>query len=56
MPVPVLVGSWNTIDGLVSGVPPAARELLEAFWPGGLSLVLPHAPSLTWDLGSTRAP
>ena len=32
----------------------AARELVEAFWPGGLSLVLPHAPSLTWDLGVTR--
>jgi L-threonylcarbamoyladenylate synthase len=54
MPVPVLVGSWSTIDGLVLGVPKAARELIEAFWPGGLSLVLPHAPSLDWDLGSTR--
>ena len=54
MPVPVLVGSWSTIDGLVPAVPPVARDLLEAFWPGGLSLVLPHAPSLTWDLGRTR--
>ncbi|RTL65521.1 MAG: threonylcarbamoyl-AMP synthase [Pseudonocardiaceae bacterium] len=54
MPVPVLVGSWSTIDGLVVGVPTAARELIEAFWPGGLSLVLPHAPSLAWDLGTTR--
>ena len=54
MPVPVLVGSWSTIDGLVTSVPRAARELVEAFWPGGLSLVLPHAPSLTWDLGRTR--
>ena len=54
MPVPVLVGSWSTIDGLVTTVPAAARELVEAFWPGGLSLVLPHAPSLTWDLGVTR--
>lgn len=54
MPVPVLVGSWHTIDGLVTSVPPAARALVEAFWPGGLSLVLPHAPSLTWDLGVTR--
>jgi L-threonylcarbamoyladenylate synthase len=54
MPVPVLVGSWTTIDGLVQGVPKAARDLIEAFWPGGLSLVLRHAPSLTWDLGSTK--
>lgn len=54
MPVPVLVGSWTTIDGLVLGVPRHARALIEAFWPGGLSLVLPHAPSLSWDLGETR--
>jgi L-threonylcarbamoyladenylate synthase len=54
MPVPVLVGSWSTIDGLVLGVPRVARDLIEAFWPGGLSLVLPHAPSLAWDLGATK--
>jgi tRNA threonylcarbamoyl adenosine modification protein (Sua5/YciO/YrdC/YwlC family) len=54
MPVPVLVGSWKTIDGLVLGVPKSARDLIEAFWPGGLSLVLQHAPSLKWDLGSTK--
>ena len=54
MPVPVLVGSWSTIDGLVMSVPTAARDLIEAFWPGGLSLVLPHAPSLAWDLGATK--
>jgi len=54
MPAPVLVGSWTTIDGLVAAVPPAARELIQAFWPGGLSLVLRHAPSLAWELGDTR--
>ncbi len=54
MPVPVLVGSWSTVDGLVLGVSRVARELIEAFWPGGLSIVLPHAPSLAWDLGDTR--
>ncbi len=54
MPVPVLVGSWTTIDGLVMAVPPIARTLIEAFWPGGLSLVVEHAPSLSWDLGDAR--
>ncbi|NIH82097.1 MULTISPECIES: L-threonylcarbamoyladenylate synthase [Amycolatopsis] len=54
LPVGVLVGSWSTVDGLVLGVPPQARALIEAFWPGDLSIVLPHAPSLRWDLGSTR--
>jgi len=51
MPVPVLVGSWSTIDGLVSDVDRRTRSLVEAFWPGGLTLVVRHAPSLSWDLG-----
>lgn len=54
MPVPVLVGSWHTIDGLVYSVPSAARELIRAFWPGALSLVVRQAPSLQWDLGDAH--
>ncbi|WP_028847880.1 MULTISPECIES: L-threonylcarbamoyladenylate synthase [Thermocrispum] len=54
MPVGVLVGSWETVEGLVLSVPKQAYTLIEAFWPGDLSIVLPHAPSLSWDLGNTR--
>ncbi|BDH56354.1 L-threonylcarbamoyladenylate synthase [Tsukamurella sp. PLM1] len=54
MPVGVLVGSWNTIDGLVSRVSDAARELTRAFWPGAVSLVVEQASSLAWNLGDTR--
>jgi len=54
MPVPVLVGSWTGLDGLTLLVQPTVRELVEAFWPGGLTLVVEHAPSLAWDLGDTR--
>jgi L-threonylcarbamoyladenylate synthase len=54
MPVPVLVGSWQTIDGLAFAVPEAARELIHAFWPGALSIVVQQAPSLQWDLGEGR--
>lgn len=54
MPVPVLVGSWETIEGLVSWVPTRVQTLIEAFWPGGLTLVVEHAPSLQWDLGDSR--
>jgi len=50
----VLVGSWHTIDGLVYSVPPPARELIRAFWPGALSLVVRQAPSLQWDLGDAN--
>lgn len=54
MPVPVLVGSWDTIQGLVREFTPQAEALVEAFWPGGLSIVVPQAPSLPWKLGDTR--
>ena len=54
MPVGVLVGSWHTIEGLVYAVPDSARELIRAFWPGALSLVVRQAPSQQWDLGDAR--
>ena len=54
MPVPVLVGSWRTIDGLAEHVPQSARQLVETFWPGPLTLVVRAASSLAWDLGETR--
>jgi tRNA threonylcarbamoyl adenosine modification protein (Sua5/YciO/YrdC/YwlC family) len=54
MPVGVLVGSWHTIEGMVIAVPDASRELIRAFWPGALSLVVRQAPSLQWDLGDAR--
>ena len=51
MPPPVLVGTRATLDGLVYNLPSAARDLVEAFWPGALTVVVEHAPSLQWDLG-----
>ncbi|ONH36117.1 L-threonylcarbamoyladenylate synthase [Protofrankia sp. BMG5.30] len=54
MPVPVLIGSWRTLDGLVERVTEQVRDLVRAFWPGGLTLIVRHAPSLSWDLGDAR--
>jgi L-threonylcarbamoyladenylate synthase len=54
MPVPVLVGEASTLGGLVLRTPPAATALAQAFWPGGLTLVVEHAPSLAWDLGDAE--
>jgi len=54
MPVPVLVGSPGTLDGIAAEVSHPARLLVEAFWPGSLTLVLRAQPSLQWDLGEAR--
>jgi L-threonylcarbamoyladenylate synthase len=54
MPTPVMVGSIRTLDGLADVVPQLARDLVDAHWPGPLTLVLRHAATLSWDLGETR--
>lgn len=54
MPPPVLVGDVRTVDGLATEVPAYARDLIEAFWPGPLTVVLKAQPFLTWDIGDTN--
>jgi len=54
MPVPVLVGSPETVEGLAYSLSKAARDLVEAFWPGALTVVVRHQPSLAWDLGDAN--
>lgn len=54
MPPPVLVPDTRTLDGLAVDVPDAVRELVEQFWPGGLTIICRAQPSLAWDLGETR--
>ena len=53
-PPPVLVGSTATLAALVESVPEPVQRLVDAFWPGGLTIVLPSQPSLVWDLGETH--
>jgi L-threonylcarbamoyladenylate synthase len=50
-PPPVLIGALATLDGVARDVSAAGRALVDAFWPGPLTLVCVEQPSLTWDLG-----
>lgn len=54
MPPPVLVAGREMMAALVEEVPEPVQRLIDAFWPGGLTIVLPAQPSLTWDLGETQ--
>jgi tRNA threonylcarbamoyl adenosine modification protein (Sua5/YciO/YrdC/YwlC family) len=54
MPTPVLVGSLETLDGIATDIPEVGRRLIEAFWPGALTVICRQQPSLAWDLGETR--
>lgn len=53
--LPVLVADRDQAMALVTGVPEAAVRLMERFWPGPLTLVLPRAPGLEADLGDDDA-
>jgi tRNA threonylcarbamoyl adenosine modification protein (Sua5/YciO/YrdC/YwlC family) len=53
-PPPVLIGSKETLTALAESVPEPVQRLVDAFWPGGLTIVLPAQPSLVWDLGETQ--
>ena len=53
MPPPVLVAGPADLTGVVAQVPEAARILMQAFWPGPLTLILDADAALTWNLGET---
>jgi tRNA threonylcarbamoyl adenosine modification protein (Sua5/YciO/YrdC/YwlC family) len=53
-PPPVLVAGVGTLRALVAEVPEPVERLVGEFWPGGLTIVLPSQPSLSWDLGDTK--
>lgn len=44
--LPVLLADMDQLDQVVASVSEAARQLMEAFWPGPLTLVLPGLPHL----------
>lgn len=53
-PPPVLIPGIPTLDALAEGVTDEVRALVTAFWPGGLTVILPARESLQWDLGETN--
>lgn len=53
--LPVLVADEQQALQLSTAVPRVARRLMERFWPGPLTLVLPRRPDLDADLGEEDA-
>jgi len=45
-PIPVLVAGPDMLRNLVAEVPPLAQRLMDRFWPGPLTLVLPAQQDL----------
>ena len=53
-PPPVLVPGIETLEALAEEVTTEMHALAEAFWPGGLTIVVPARTTLAWDLGETN--
>lgn len=51
-PILILLGSLEQLESCVTVVPPAASVLIESFWPGPLTLVLPARPALPKNLSA----
>lgn len=49
-PILVLIGDRSQIGRLVDAVPPVAEVLMDRFWPGPLTIVLPARASLPDEL------
>ena len=54
MPPPVLVGTVRAAAALVEDLGPYGQQLIDEFWPGGLTIVCRAARTLSWDLGDTK--
>jgi L-threonylcarbamoyladenylate synthase len=54
MPPPVLVGTVRAASAIIEDFGPYGHDLIEEFWPGGLTLVCLASRTLNWDLGDTR--
>src|ERR1700744_416781 len=54
MPPPVLVGTVRAASALVDDFGTFGQDLIDEFWPGGLTLVARAQPTLAWDLGDTK--
>jgi L-threonylcarbamoyladenylate synthase len=54
MPPPVLVGTVRAATALIEDLGPYGQDLIDEFWPGGLTIVCRANRSLNWDLGDTR--
>jgi L-threonylcarbamoyladenylate synthase len=53
--LPVFVSGADQARQITSNLPDAASRLMEAFWPGPLTIVVPRRPDLDADLGEDDA-
>ena len=48
--LPILIGSTHQLALITASIPKAAQRLIEAFWPGALTIILPKRQDLPLNL------
>jgi L-threonylcarbamoyladenylate synthase len=51
--IPILIADAADLDQVAIDVPPIARRLMEAFWPGALTIVVPRQPHIPIEVSTT---
>ncbi len=52
--IPILIADVADLDQVAVNVPPIAYRLMEAFWPGALTIVVPKQPHLPVEVSATN--
>ncbi|MBN2516790.1 MAG: threonylcarbamoyl-AMP synthase [Deltaproteobacteria bacterium] len=45
-PIPIIIGQRRYINKYANSIPKAGKKLMDRFWPGGLTLLLPVSPHI----------
>ena len=52
--IPILMADIADLDHIASDVPPLAYQLMERFWPGALTLVVPKLPGVPLEVSASE--
>lgn len=52
--IPILIADSADLDRVAIDVPPLAYRLMEEFWPGALTIVVPKQPSIPIEVSTTN--
>jgi len=52
--IPILMADISDLDQIAINVPPIAYRLMEAFWPGALTIVVPKQPAIPIEVSTTN--
>jgi L-threonylcarbamoyladenylate synthase len=53
--IPILIADIADLERVALNVPPIAYRLMETFWPGALTIVVPKQPTIPLEVSTTNS-